>query len=68
MIFPTRFLRVAASMGYLVPYPAAPLMAPAAAALPEAMAAGMRNTGRILPLCCRRCRRRLPRFMLFFSE
>ena len=46
-------------MAFLAPYPAAPLMAPAAAALAAATAAGMRNKGRMPPRCFRR-RLRLP--------
>ena len=53
-------------MACLVPYPAVPMMAPAAAALASAMAAEMRNTGKIPPRWWRRCHRRLPRFMSFF--
>ena len=47
-ILPTLFLRVAASNPFLTPYPAAPLTAPAAMALPAAMARGTRK-GKIPP-------------------
>ena len=47
-ILPTRFLRVAASNLFLTPHPAAPLTAPAAMALPAAMASGRRK-GKIPP-------------------
>ena len=62
LILPTFFLRVAAWMAFLAPYPAAPLTAPAAMALPPATSRGIRN-GRIPPRCFR-CRfRRGPQGM-----
>ena len=54
-LLPTRFLRVVASNPFLTPYPAAPLTAPAAMALPVAVPRGTRK-GKIPPCCQRRLR------------
>ena len=54
-LLPTRFLRVVASNPLLTLYPAAPLTAPAAMALPVAVPRGTRK-GKIPPCCQRRLR------------